>query len=99
SRLPAEQVARELRESREKLSEAAGVDCRDFCYPYGDYHAAVKEQVRAAGYHTALAVSCRARLSDRLEVPRSVIPSRASAWQFSLCLRAPACWSLARRFV
>lgn len=90
---------RELRDSGDRLRQLAGVECRDFCYPYGDFNDAVKEQVRAAGYRSALAVSYRARLGDPYEVPRSVVPSRPTAWQFAVAWRAPACWSLARRFL
>lgn len=97
SRLSPADAQRELRESRETLSQIAGSECRDFCYPYGDFDDAVKEQVCAAGYRSALAVSYRARLDDPYELPRSVVPSRPTAWQFSVAWRAPACWSLARR--
>ena len=44
-----EQLARELRESKEAL----GPDCRSIAYPYGDVDARVIEAARDAGYETA----------------------------------------------
>lgn len=43
----------ELRASKQQLEDRFGVAVRHFCYPYGDFDAALANLVREAGYDTA----------------------------------------------
>ena len=49
-----ERVAQQLTDSMQHLQERVGEECRHFCYPNGDYDAGVAEQVRDAGYASAV---------------------------------------------
>lgn len=46
----------ELRQSKALLEDIIGNPVRHFSYPYGDYNPAVAQQVRAAGYQSAVTV-------------------------------------------
>jgi peptidoglycan/xylan/chitin deacetylase (PgdA/CDA1 family) len=43
----------EITASKKKLEDGFGLPVRHFCYPYGDWNAAVRDEVMAAGYETA----------------------------------------------
>ena len=53
TRLPPRRAKEEITASRKKLEDLFGRAVRHFCYPYGDWNAAVRDQVMAAGYTTA----------------------------------------------
>lgn len=53
TRLPDDELHRELRASREELSAQLGSPATVFCYPYGDCDARVQKAVRSAGYEGA----------------------------------------------
>lgn len=53
TRLPVAEAREEIAASRRKLEDLFGVAVTDFCYPYGDWNAAVRDLVAEAGYRTA----------------------------------------------
>jgi peptidoglycan/xylan/chitin deacetylase (PgdA/CDA1 family) len=53
TRASRERAREEIAASRKKLEDRFGVPVRHFCYPYGDWNAAVRDEVMAAGYETA----------------------------------------------
>ena len=53
SRIPIEQAREEIQASRKKLEDWLGSPVTDFCYPYGDWNRAIRDEVVAAGYGTA----------------------------------------------
>jgi peptidoglycan/xylan/chitin deacetylase (PgdA/CDA1 family) len=68
SRLPGDELAHELTESKRACEEALGRPCVSLAYPYGDYDEAVVLAAAAAGYATACTV------------PRVLEPPRPLAW-------------------
>lgn len=54
TRVPRAQAREEIFASRRRLEDRFGVAIRDFCYPYGDWNAAVRDLVEEAGYETAV---------------------------------------------
>jgi peptidoglycan/xylan/chitin deacetylase (PgdA/CDA1 family) len=60
TKIPAEQAAREIRDSKKWVEDATGKPCTMFCYPYGAVNDAVKKFVREAGF-------TEARITDDLE--------------------------------
>ncbi|MBI3876238.1 MAG: polysaccharide deacetylase family protein [Verrucomicrobia bacterium] len=53
TRLPRDAVREEITASKKKLEDTFGVRVEHFCYPYGDWNAAVRDLVIEAGYTTA----------------------------------------------
>ena len=53
TRLPVSAAREEITASRKKLEDTFGRPVRHFCYPYGDWNAAVRDLVEEAGYQTA----------------------------------------------
>jgi peptidoglycan/xylan/chitin deacetylase (PgdA/CDA1 family) len=66
-RLPVDQVARELQQSRGRLEEVLGREVTSFCYPNGDYNTRVRDEAARAGYRVA--VTTEAGLNDRSSDP------------------------------
>lgn len=56
TRISAQRAKEEIFASRKKLEDIFGVPIRHFCHPYGDWNAAVRDLVMAAGYETACTV-------------------------------------------
>jgi peptidoglycan/xylan/chitin deacetylase (PgdA/CDA1 family) len=82
TQLPAEDLARELRESREACEEALGRPCRSLAYPYGDFDAHVITAAQEAGY-AAAAIEGLAR-PRALAWPRVGVYRKNSMRQFRL---------------
>ncbi len=53
TRISPQRAKEEIFTSRKKLEDLFGVPIRHFCHPYGDWNAAVRDLVIAAGYETA----------------------------------------------
>ena len=53
TKLSADEQRKELEWSRRDIVRA-GIDCRHFCYPYGEYDNISRELVRSTGYSTAV---------------------------------------------
>jgi peptidoglycan/xylan/chitin deacetylase (PgdA/CDA1 family) len=52
-RLGDDELARELRDSKQEIEEQLGRPCPDFAYPYGEHDERVRTAVREAGYERA----------------------------------------------
>jgi peptidoglycan/xylan/chitin deacetylase (PgdA/CDA1 family) len=52
--LPVARAREEITASRKKLEDLFGVPVPDFCYPYGDFDARIRDLVAEAGYQTAV---------------------------------------------
>ena len=53
TRMPIQEAREEIRASRAMLEDRFGVRIRHFCYPFGDWNAAVRDAVAEAGFETA----------------------------------------------
>jgi peptidoglycan/xylan/chitin deacetylase (PgdA/CDA1 family) len=82
TRLSDEELARELRESREACERAIGRPCRSLAYPYGDFDARVTAAAEEAGY-AAAAIEGLAR-PRALAWPRVGVYRKNSMRQFRL---------------
>ena len=70
TRLDDGELRRELQESRERLEDELGVQCRFLAYPFGDEDARVRAAARSSGYDAAFALPGDQRSSDPYAVPR-----------------------------
>jgi peptidoglycan/xylan/chitin deacetylase (PgdA/CDA1 family) len=68
--LSAEELAREVGDSRASLEAELGRPCRFFAYPYGEEDEHVRRAVRDAGYEAAFALRSAEREVDRYALPR-----------------------------
>lgn len=68
TRLSADELRRELNESKEEIEDRLGRPCEDLAYPYGEHDARVRAAARAAGYGRAYAL--RGSRSDPYAAPR-----------------------------
>lgn len=64
TRLPADRAREEITASRRKLEDRFGVPVLDFCYPYGDWNARVRDLVAETGYRTAVTTRAGVNGSD-----------------------------------
>lgn len=55
--LPVDRARAEIFDSKHELEDRFGIPIRHFCYPYGDYNAAVRDIVAEAGYATACTIT------------------------------------------
>jgi peptidoglycan/xylan/chitin deacetylase (PgdA/CDA1 family) len=92
------ELARELKESRERLEAELARPCRFLAYPYGEEDDRVRRAARAAGYEAAFGLSSD-RAPDRYAVPRVGIWRKDGLARVTL-KAVPAVWrgvALARR--
>ena len=68
TKLSADELRRELNESREEIEDRLGRRCEDLAYPYGEHDKRVRAAARAAGYGRAYAL--RGSRSDPYAAPR-----------------------------
>jgi peptidoglycan/xylan/chitin deacetylase (PgdA/CDA1 family) len=68
SRLPDDELRRELRASKHEIEDRLCRPCEDLAYPYGEHDARVRAEARAAGYERAYAL--RGSRSDPYAAPR-----------------------------
>ena len=84
ARIPIGAMRREVLESKDKLEQALQTPMRAFCYPYGNWNAAVVDVVREAGF--SLAVSTirgnRNRAADRYILRRAMVQPGRANWKF-----------------
>lgn len=83
----------ELVESKQRLEDELGQECRVLAYPYGDEDARVAAAARAAGYEAAFSLRGRAGVLGRFALPRVDVYRGDGAVRFALKvspLRAPA---------
>ena len=84
-----EQVAQELRDSKQQLEDLLGHAVRYFAYPYGLYNKGVRDAVQASGYRAAC--STRAGFNrvgeDPFALRRIDVYGGDALWQFKQKLR------------
>jgi peptidoglycan/xylan/chitin deacetylase (PgdA/CDA1 family) len=56
SQVPLDQVRREVAESKRVIEDRLGTEVRFFCYPRGDFSAAVQQVVQEEGYQAACTI-------------------------------------------
>ena len=78
--LPAEELARETRQSREQLEDLLERRVSGFCYPYGAVDATAAAAVRDSGYRYGAAIA-HGPLTGRWAVPRSYVGERDNGWR------------------
>ena len=85
TRESAEEVQREVRHSLQELRERQANCVPVFCYPNGDYSAAIAEQVRSAGYRGAVC----SESGWETRVPRNLFALRRVGIHNDLCRTVP----------
>jgi peptidoglycan/xylan/chitin deacetylase (PgdA/CDA1 family) len=70
TRLDLPEMQRQIAQSRQDLEQTLGISVSSFCYPVGDYDATVVDQVRAAGYASAVTTRWDSNYADLLTLPR-----------------------------
>jgi peptidoglycan/xylan/chitin deacetylase (PgdA/CDA1 family) len=72
TRLARDRAREEIVASKKKLEDRFGLPVRHFCYPYGDWNPAVRDEVAAAGYETACTTEfgINTAATPRLELKR-----------------------------
>jgi peptidoglycan/xylan/chitin deacetylase (PgdA/CDA1 family) len=93
TRLSEADARREIFDSKRKLEDTFGVAIDDFCYPYGDFNARVRELVIEAGYRTAVSTVAGLTVpgADRYALPRYLASHRKPGW-LAWCPLLPAGW-------
>jgi peptidoglycan/xylan/chitin deacetylase (PgdA/CDA1 family) len=98
-----EALARELAESRARVSEELGLECTSLAYPYGACDERVIAAVAAAGYSGAGALDARFRRLHPLRWPRIGVYRADLMWRFELkvspvirTLRSSPAWEAVR---
>jgi peptidoglycan/xylan/chitin deacetylase (PgdA/CDA1 family) len=81
----------EVAGSREALQKAFGVPIEHFCYPYGFLTAATVEQVRRAGYRSAMSLAPGPAVPGipLHRLPRMLVNGDHGWWRFLLKVGAP----------
>jgi peptidoglycan/xylan/chitin deacetylase (PgdA/CDA1 family) len=75
-----DELARELRDSKQEVEDELGTRCTELAYPYGEHDDRVRAAARSAGYERAFALWRRSRdpySSRRLDLYRRHSPVRA----------------------
>jgi peptidoglycan/xylan/chitin deacetylase (PgdA/CDA1 family) len=90
TRLDDAELHRELSESRERIGDELGRECRFLAYPFGDEDPRVRAAARRAGYHAAFSLPGATSPVDRFGIPRLGI------WRRDLLLRTLAKVAFAR---
>ncbi|MFQ2191693.1 polysaccharide deacetylase family protein [Aeromonas jandaei] len=82
SKLPPEQQAHEIQESKRQLETLLGQPLLSFAYPYGDLNDSAKEQAIAAGYRFAVATNSgpKAMHQDPYQIRRIAIFPRTDVF-------------------
>ncbi|HSK49829.1 MAG TPA: polysaccharide deacetylase family protein [Solirubrobacterales bacterium] len=88
SQLDDEQIARELRESKQICEERLGVPCRSLAYPYSDYDDRAVAAALEAGYSYAVTVPRRPTAPLPLQWPRVGAYQGESARRIALRARS-----------
>lgn len=84
TRLGDEELARELRTSKERIEEELRRPCAYLAFPYGEEDGRVRAAARAAGYDAAFALPGRSRPRDRFAIARVGVYRRDGAARFLL---------------
>jgi peptidoglycan/xylan/chitin deacetylase (PgdA/CDA1 family) len=79
-----EELARELRDSRESIEDELGRPCPFLAYPFGDQDERVRAAAGAAGYTGAFALGGPPAPGDPYAIPRVGIWRKDTAWRTAL---------------
>ncbi len=79
TRLDISEMQRQIVQSKQVLEQTLGMNITSFCYPVGDYDATVVEQVRAAGFISAVTTRWDNNYSDMLTLPRRRVAGGTTA--------------------
>jgi len=92
--LALEEVRREVQQSKAALEQQLEWPVEFFCYPAGDYTAAVKDAVQASGYRGACTVEPGANhpQEDPLALKRTEVSAFDSLWDFEKKLAGAYDW-------
>lgn len=84
ARIPADQMRREVIDSRKRLEDTLGVAVTSFCYPYGNLNGEVIGAVRDAGYDLAVSTvrDNRNTWADRWKLSRAMVQPGRVGWKF-----------------
>lgn len=95
-----ERVAQQLADSMQHLEQHVELECRHFCYPNGDHDAAVAEQVREAGYASAVTTEngLNAIGDDLMTLRRFAMPVKADAFSNLMAISGFLHLPVIRRF-
>ncbi len=83
TQVPRERAREEIHASRRRLEDRFGVEVVDFCYPYGDWNPAVRDEVIDAGYRTAVTTEfgVNAAGADRWALRRITARHASRGWR------------------
>ncbi len=99
-RLSGDDLAAELRDSRQRLEDELGRPCRVLAYPFGDCDERVRAAARAAGYEVAFGLPGDASGRDPFDVFRVGVwhgdSARKVAFKANGLVRSPAALRLRR---
>jgi peptidoglycan/xylan/chitin deacetylase (PgdA/CDA1 family) len=79
-----EELAEQLRSSRERLEDLMGVECRSIAYPYGDADRRVAEAARTQGYRSGAGLIPYHSGSDPMLWPRVGVYHEDGSRRFAL---------------
>jgi peptidoglycan/xylan/chitin deacetylase (PgdA/CDA1 family) len=84
---------REIFDSKRQLEDTFGFAIDDFCYPYGDFDARVRDLVIEAGYRTAVSIAggMNGPDADPFALRRYLASHRKPGW-LAWCPLLPATW-------
>jgi len=80
------QAREEIAGSKKKLEDLFGLPMREFCYPYGDWNPAMRDEVAAAGYSAACTTErgVNSAGADRLAYKRYMARYASRNWRNAL---------------
>lgn len=83
TRLPSEEIAKEIKSSKEYLENLLNKEIKMFCYPYGEFNETVKNTVKEAGFSGARTTKrfCIAKPDDFFEFGATYQVYPLSFWQ------------------
>jgi peptidoglycan/xylan/chitin deacetylase (PgdA/CDA1 family) len=79
TRLEFGEMQRQIAQSKLDLERQLGIAVTSFCYPVGDYDGTVVEQVRAAGFRSAVTTRWDNNYADLLTLPRRRVAGGTTA--------------------
>lgn len=94
ARIPPAKMRAEVADSKKKLEDALGVEIASFCYPYGNFNAAVVDAVREAGYQLAVSTirDNRNTEADRWRLRRVMVQPGRTGLRFRYLFSSAYHW-------
>jgi peptidoglycan/xylan/chitin deacetylase (PgdA/CDA1 family) len=82
TRLEFGEMQRQIAQSKQDLERQLNIAVSSFCYPVGDYDSTVVEQVRAAGFWSAVTTRWDTNYADLFTLPRRRVAGGTTAEEF-----------------